>query len=152
MNINKLKTNFGYSPEDIELANQIVEKWGDKAYYNLGALMAVISQDYWEEEGEFKYGDRVPSTGWTKCLVENFGGWRDHLVKMKHPKDKGGFHVVSSPYGVHQRDLESLMALCHENGLEFNIYGVGRGNAGELYFPGHTIDIHIYKKDDKTVQ
>ena len=152
MNANKLKTNFGFDPEDIELAKQIQEKWGAKAYYNLGAVMAVLSQEAWEEHG-FKYGDDVPFTGWTKCLAEaNFGGWIDHLVKLKHPKENDGFHVVSSPYGLEQKDLEQLISFCKEHDLIFKIFGVGRGDAGELYFPGHTIDIHIYKKDDKAGQ
>jgi len=151
MDENRLKMNFGFSPEDIELAKQILDAWRDKAYYNLGALMAVISQENWKEAG-FKYGDRVPERGWTKPLVENNGAWKDHLAKLQHPKEEGGYHVVSSPYGVHQEDLEQLIKICNENGLVFKIMGVGRGNVGELYFPGHTIDIDIYKKDDKTVK
>jgi len=147
MNLDKLG-KWGFTPEDFDFAQQILDKWGDRAYYKMGALMAVITQEKMKEYG-YKYGGDVPFTGWTEYLAKlTPGGWNDHMVKITHPKEKGGgYHVVSSPYGLEQEDMEQLISFCKKYGYAFRIPGIPKGAVGQFYFPGHAIDIHIYQKE-----
>lgn len=145
----KLQTNYGFTPDELEQADKFVEmlesgKHG--AYYKLGALMGVMSQRRFKEQDiKYVYNKR-PLGRLGTALDKRYGkyirpsSWGDHESYLKVNGDsRTECTGVFSPYQLSLKDMKDIVTFCDEYDLDCEIAGI----IGELYFPGHAIDIWI---------
>lgn len=146
----KILPRFGFkTPEDIDLIEEVMSRWGTKTFYNLGAIMGILSRTrYTSRVYEF---NEVPKTGPIgKALKSEYPygrrtSWMDHASRIHRKGEPRKWDtLVVSPYDFDKKDAEDLIRFCDKYNLTFHI---GQSMMGNIYFPGHTLDIFIDSND-----
>jgi hypothetical protein len=89
------------------------------------------------EKDEIAKNDPKWFRDWRQKQFVGWIQWLDHHFARKNGE------LVGEPYYLSKKDVESLIAFCEENNLDFYIIGES------LHLPGHTLRVVMFKKGEK---
>jgi hypothetical protein len=130
-------------------------EFADQLYYSLGGLMSYILKTQREIDGRKEVDRGIPpkwmmrkrSDGYEVPIFNHRPLDHIHRVEIKPGSWYGTERAHDNPeyvshlYGIGMGELEEMIEVCKEHGIEFNI------TAESTYFPGHTLAIEFTSRE-----